>query len=32
MVQIRHIREKLDDTGNKPKFIKTIWGVGYIIE
>lgn len=32
MVQIRHIREKLNDTGNKPKFIKTIWGVGYIIE
>lgn len=26
MVQIRHIREKLKDTGEKPKFIKTIWG------
>lgn len=32
MVQIRHIREKLHDTGEKPTFIKTIWGVGYIIE
>lgn len=32
MVQIRHIREKLHDTGENPKFIKTIWGVGYIVE
>jgi len=32
MVQIRHIREKLNDIGDKPKFIKTIWGVGYIVE
>jgi len=32
MVQIRHIREKLDDISEKPTFIKTIWGVGYIIE
>ena len=32
MVQIRHIREKLNDIGEKPKFIKTIWGVGYIVE
>ncbi|WP_263706486.1 response regulator transcription factor [Shouchella tritolerans] len=32
MVQIRHIREKLRDTGEDPKYIKTIWGVGYIIE
>ena len=28
----RHIREKLNDIGEKPKFIKTIWGVGYIVE
>lgn len=28
MVQIRHIREKLNDTGENPKFIKTIWGGG----
>ncbi len=32
MVQIRHIREKLNDTGENPKFIKTIWGIGYIVE
>ena len=32
MVQIRHIREKLNDIGEKPKFIKTIWWVGYIVE
>ena len=32
MVQIRHIREKLNDIGEKPKFIKTIWGVGYTVE
>lgn len=32
MVQIRHLREKLHDTGEKPKYIKTIWGVGYIVE
>lgn len=32
MVQIRNIREKLDDISNKPTYIKTIWGVGYIIE
>ncbi|MFD0710453.1 response regulator transcription factor [Paenibacillus sp. GCM10027626] len=32
MVQIRHIREKLNDSVENPKFIKTIWGVGYIIE
>ncbi len=29
---IRHLREKLDDTLDKPKYIKTIWGVGYKIE
>lgn len=31
-VHIRHIREKLNDTLSKPKYIKTIWGVGYKIE
>lgn len=30
-VHIRHIREKLDDTGEKPFYIKTVWGVGYKI-
>lgn len=28
---IRHLREKLQDTAEKPKYIKTIWGVGYKI-
>jgi two-component system response regulator VanR len=31
-VHIRHLREKLNDTLDNPKFIKTIWGVGYKIE
>lgn len=31
-VHIRHLREKLNDTLSKPKYIKTIWGVGYKIE
>jgi len=32
MVHIRHLREKMNDTGKKPKYIKTIYGVGYKIE
>lgn len=31
-VHIRHLREKLGDNVEKPKYIKTIWGVGYKIE
>ncbi len=31
-VHIRHLREKMDDTVDNPKYIKTIWGVGYKIE
>ncbi len=31
-VHIRHLREKLGDNADKPRFIKTIWGVGYKIE
>lgn len=31
-VHIRHLREKMNDTLNRPKYIKTIWGVGYKIE
>lgn len=27
----RHLREKLQDTAEKPQYIKTIWGVGYKI-
>lgn len=32
MVHIRHIREKMEDTMDKPKYIKTVWGVGYKID
>lgn len=32
MVHIRHIREKMNEPPNNPKFIKTVWGVGYKIE
>ncbi|MBP3708196.1 MAG: VanR-ABDEGLN family response regulator transcription factor [Clostridia bacterium] len=32
MVHIRRIREKLNENTKNPKFIKTIWGVGYKIE
>lgn len=32
MVHIRRIREKLNDDTKNPKFIKTVWGVGYKIE
>ncbi|MCB4303770.1 VanR-ABDEGLN family response regulator transcription factor [Clostridioides difficile] len=30
-VHIRHLREKLGDTVDEAKYIKTIWGVGYKI-
>ena len=32
MVHIRRIREKLGENTKNPKFIKTVWGVGYKIE
>lgn len=32
MVHIRHLREKMDDAIEKPKYIKTVWGVGYKID
>lgn len=31
-VHIRHIREKIGDSFESPKYIKTVWGVGYKIE
>ena len=30
-VHIRHIREKIGDSFDSPKYIKTVWGVGYKI-
>lgn len=32
MVHIRRLREKLNEPTRNPKFIKTVWGVGYKIE
>lgn len=32
MVHIRHLREKLGETAENPKYIKTVWGVGYKID
>jgi len=29
---IRHLREKMNDSAEHPKYIKTVWGVGYKIE
>lgn len=31
-VHIRHLREKMNDSVENPKYIKTVWGVGYKIE
>lgn len=32
MVHVRHLREKMKDNAEHPKYIKTVWGVGYKIE
>ncbi len=32
MVHIRHIRAKMKDSAERPKYIKTGWGVGYKID
>ena len=32
MSHIARLREKMREPGRKPKFIKTVWGVGYTIE
>ena len=31
-VHIRKLREKIEENPNEPKFIKTIWGTGYMLE
>lgn len=31
MVHIRHLREKMGDSAENPRYIKTVWGVGYKI-
>ena len=31
-VHVRWLREKLEDNPAKPQYIKTVWGVGYILE
>jgi two-component system response regulator VanR len=32
MVHIRRLREKMNEPARNPRFIKTVWGVGYTIE
>ncbi|WP_300385294.1 response regulator transcription factor [Clostridium sp.] len=32
MVHIRKLREKIEDSPRNPKFVKTVWGVGYKID
>lgn len=32
MAHIGRLREKMNESAKKPKFIKTVWGVGYTIE
>jgi len=32
MVHIRHLRAKMNDNAERPKYIRTVWGVGYKIE
>lgn len=31
-VHIRHLREKIEADSNNPEIIRTVWGVGYIME
>ena len=32
MVHIRHIRDKMNEPLGKPRYVKTVWGVGYKVE
>ena len=29
MVHIRNLRDKIEEDNRKPRYIKTVWGVGY---
>nr|WP_278247495.1 helix-turn-helix domain-containing protein [Clostridium beijerinckii] len=29
MVHIRNLRDKIEEDNRNPKYIKTVWGVGY---
>ncbi|OPJ58213.1 response regulator transcription factor [Clostridium oryzae] len=31
-VHIRRLREKIEDNTNEPRFIKTVWGTGYVFQ
>ncbi|MDQ0089586.1 two-component system response regulator RegX3 [Paenibacillus anaericanus] len=31
-VHIRHLREKIEVSPNEPRYIKTVWGTGYVFE
>lgn len=31
-VHVRHLREKMGESFDKPKYIKTVWGVGYKLD
>ncbi len=31
-VHIRHLREKIEDDPSRPVFIKTVWGIGFMLE
>ncbi|MDP9679427.1 DNA-binding response OmpR family regulator [Paenibacillus jamilae] len=32
MVHVRKIREKIETDPRKPKYLKTVWGIGYKME
>lgn len=31
-VHIRHLREKIEEQPNEPRYLKTVWGRGYVLE
>ena len=31
-VHVRHLREKIEANPNEPRYIKTVWGTGYVFE